>query len=163
MSKTTRRRPGTRLATALHRDACRRTKRRGRGPCRNVATRQQAADIFARLMAERLTDVLEAAVRGREQRRRRRHSCEAAGTAAPDGYAADRHQRHVRRQSGLYPDLPTKPPVDFKAVRNIIRGPAGDRGPSTLPHGTIAELVSSHAKEPGKRRILRPAINHQPD
>ena len=85
----------------------------------------QAADIFARLMAERLIDVWKQQVVVENKGGGGGiPGVEAGKAAAPDGYT------FLIATSGtfgvnpsLYPDLPYKPLVDFKPVTNIIKGP----------------------------------------
>ena len=85
----------------------------------------QAADIFARLMAERLTEIWKQQVVVENKGGGGGiPGVEAGKAAAPDGYTL------LVATSGtfgvnpsLYPDLPYKPLVDFKPITNIILGP----------------------------------------
>ena len=85
----------------------------------------QAADIFARLMAEKLTDMWKQQVIVENKGGGSGiPATEYGKAAAPDGYTL------MVVSSGtfgvnpsLYPDLPYKPLVDFKPVTNIIKGP----------------------------------------
>jgi tripartite-type tricarboxylate transporter receptor subunit TctC len=112
----------------------------------------QAADIFARLMAEKLTDVWKQQVVVENKGGGGGiPGVEAGRTAAPDGYT------FLIATSGtfgvnpsLYPDLPYKPLVDFKPITNIIRGPLVIVAHPSFPASTVAELIELARKEPGK-------------
>jgi tripartite-type tricarboxylate transporter receptor subunit TctC len=112
----------------------------------------QAADIFARLMAEKLTDVWKQQVVVENKGGGGGiPGVEAGKLAAPDGYT------FLIATSGtfgvnpsLYPDLPYKPLVDFKPVTNIIRGPLVIVAHPSFPASTVAELIELARKEPGK-------------
>src|SRR5882757_109576 len=112
----------------------------------------QAADIFARLMAERLTEIWKQQVLvDNKGGGGGIPGTEAGKAAAPDGYTL------LVATSGtfgvnpsLYPDLPYKPLVDFKPITNIIRGPLVIVAHPSFPASTVAELIELAAKEPGK-------------
>ena len=112
----------------------------------------QAADIFARLMAERLTDVWKQQVLvDNKGGGGGIPGTEAGKAAAPDGYTL------LVATSGtfgvnpsLHPDLPYKPLVDFKPITNIIRGPLVIVAHPSFPAGTVAELIELARKEPGR-------------
>jgi len=112
----------------------------------------QAADIFARLMAERLTDVWkQQVVVDNKGGGGGIPGVEAGRAAAPDGYT------FLIATSGtfgvnpsLYPDLPYKPLNDFKPISNIIKGPLVIVAHPTFPASTLAELIALAHKEPGK-------------
>ena len=112
----------------------------------------QAADIFARLMAEKLTDVWkQQVVVDNKGGGGGIPGVEAGKTAAPDGYT------FLIATSGtfgvnpsLYADLPYRPLVDFKPVTNIIRGPLVIVAHPSFPASTVAELIELAHKEPGK-------------
>jgi tripartite-type tricarboxylate transporter receptor subunit TctC len=112
----------------------------------------QAADIFARLMAERLTEVWKQQVVVENKGGGGGiPGMEAGKAATPDGYTL------VVATSGtfgvnpsLYPDLPYKPLVDFKPITNMIRGPLVIVAHPTFPASTVAELIELARKEPGK-------------
>jgi len=112
----------------------------------------QAADIFARLMAERLTDIWKQQVLvDNKGGGGGIPGTEAGKAAAPDGYTL------LVATSGtfgvnpsLYPDLPYKPLVDFKPITNIIRGPLVIVAHPSFPASTVGELIELAAKEPGK-------------
>ena len=112
----------------------------------------QAADIFARLMAEKLTDVWKQQVVVENKAGGSGIPATQYGkNAAPDGYTL------MVVSSGtfgvnpsLYPDLPYKPLVDFKPVTNIIRGPLVIVAHPSFPASTVAELIELARKEPGK-------------
>src|SRR6201996_1570034 len=112
----------------------------------------QAADIFARLIAERLTEKWKqqvivdnkgggAGIPGTE----------AGKSAAPDGYT------FLVATSGtfgvnpsLYADLPYKPLADFKPITNILRVPLVIVAHPSFPASTVGELIELCRKEPGK-------------
>lgn len=112
----------------------------------------QAADIFARLMAEKLTNtwkqqvVVENKAGGSGI-----PATEFGKAAAPDGYTL------MVVSSGtfgvnpsLYPNLPYKPLVDFLPISNIFLVPLVIVAHPTLPVNTLAELIALAKKEPGK-------------
>jgi tripartite-type tricarboxylate transporter receptor subunit TctC len=112
----------------------------------------QAADIFARLMAERLTEIWKQQVLvDNKGGGGGIPGTEAGKAAAPDGYTL------LVATSGtfgvnpsLYPDLPYKPLVDFKPITNILRAPLVIVANPSFPAGTVAELIELARKEPGK-------------
>jgi tripartite-type tricarboxylate transporter receptor subunit TctC len=112
----------------------------------------QAADIFARLMAERLTEVWkQQVIVDNKGGGGGIPGVEAGRAAAPDGYTL------LVATSGtfgvnpsLYADLPYKPLVDFKPITNIIRGPLVIVAHPSFPASTVAELIALAKKEPGK-------------
>ena len=112
----------------------------------------QAADIFARLMAEKLTDIWkQQVVVDNKGGGGGIPGVEAGRMAAPDGYT------FLIATSGtfgvnpsLYADLPYKPLVDFKPITNIIKGPLIIVAHPTFPASTVAELIELARKEPGK-------------
>jgi tripartite-type tricarboxylate transporter receptor subunit TctC len=112
----------------------------------------QAADIFARLMAERLTEMWkQQVVVDNKGGGGGIPGVEAGRVAAPDGYT------FLIATSGtfgvnpsLYPDLPYKPLVDFKPITNIIKGPLVIVAHPSFPANTVAELIDLARKEPGQ-------------
>jgi len=112
----------------------------------------QAADIFARLMAERLTDIWkQQVIVDNKGGGGGIPGVEAGKAATPDGYTL------LVATSGtfgvnpsLYADLPYKPLVDFKPITNIIRGPLVIVAHPSFPASTVAELIALAKKEPGK-------------
>jgi tripartite-type tricarboxylate transporter receptor subunit TctC len=112
----------------------------------------QAADIFARLMAERLTEMWkQQVVVDNKGGGGGIPGVETAKAAAPDGYT------FLIATSGtfgvnpsLYADLPYRPLVDFKPVTNILKGPLVITAHPTFPANTVAELIELARKEPGK-------------
>ncbi|HSI01645.1 MAG TPA: tripartite tricarboxylate transporter substrate binding protein [Reyranella sp.] len=112
----------------------------------------QAADIFARLMAERLTDVWKQQVVVENKAGGSGiPATEAGRTAAPDGHTL------MVVSSGtfgvnpsLYPDLPYKPLVDFKPISNIFLVPLIIVAHPAFPADTLGELIELAHKEPGK-------------
>jgi tripartite-type tricarboxylate transporter receptor subunit TctC len=112
----------------------------------------QAADIFARLMAERLTDVWKQQVVVENKAGGSGiPATETGKAAAPDGYTV------MVVSSGtfgvnpsLYPDLPYKPLVDFKPISNIFLVPLVIVAHPDFPAKTLGELIELARKEPGK-------------
>jgi tripartite-type tricarboxylate transporter receptor subunit TctC len=112
----------------------------------------QAADIFARLMAEKLTEIWkQQVVVDNKGGGGGIPGVEAGRMAAPDGYT------FLIATSGtfgvnpsLYPDLPYKPLIDFKPITNIIKGPLVIVAHPSFPASTVAELIELARKEPGK-------------
>ncbi len=112
----------------------------------------QAADIFARMIAERLTDMWKQQVivenRGGGSGI---PATEYGKAAAPDGYTL------MVVSSGtfgvnptLFPDLPYKPLVDFLPVSNIFLVPLVIVAHPTFPANSLQELIDLAKKEPGK-------------
>ncbi len=112
----------------------------------------QAADIFARLMAEKLTDVWKQQVVVENKAGGSGiPATEYGKAAAPDGYTL------MVVSSGtfgvnpsLYPDLPYRPLVDFLPVSNIFLVPLVIVAHPSFPANTLAELIEMARKEPGK-------------
>jgi tripartite-type tricarboxylate transporter receptor subunit TctC len=112
----------------------------------------QAADIFARLMAERLTDVWKQQVVVENKAGGSGiPATETGKIAPPDGYTV------MVVSSGtfgvnpsLYPDLPYKPLVDFKPISNIFLVPLVIVAHPDFPAKTLGELIALARKEPGK-------------
>ena len=112
----------------------------------------QAADIFARLMAEKLTEmwkqqvVVENKAGGSGI-----PGTEYGKAAAPDGYTL------MVVSSGtfgvnpsLYPDLPYRPLVDFLPISNIFLVPLVIVAHPSFPANTLAGLIELARKEPGQ-------------
>jgi tripartite-type tricarboxylate transporter receptor subunit TctC len=112
----------------------------------------QAADIFARLMAERLTEMWKQQVLVENKGGGGGiPGTETGKAAAPDGYTllvATSGTFGVN--PGLYPDLPYKPLVDFKPITNILLAPLVIVAHPSFPANTVAELIELARKEPGK-------------
>ena len=112
----------------------------------------QAVDIFARLMAEKLTEVWKQQVIVENKAGGSGiPATEYGKAAAPDGYTV------MVVSSGtfgvnpsLFPDLPYKPLVDFLPISNIFLVPLVIVAHPTFPAGTLAELVELARKDPGK-------------
>jgi tripartite-type tricarboxylate transporter receptor subunit TctC len=112
----------------------------------------QAADIFARLMAEKLTDVWKQQVIVENKGGGSGiPATEYGKAAAPDGYTL------MVVSSGtfgvnpsLFPDLPYKPLVDFLPISNIFLVPLVIVAHPSFPGKTLAELIELARKEPGK-------------
>ena len=112
----------------------------------------QAADIFARLMAERLTDVWKQQVVVENKAGGSGiPATETGKAAAPDGYTV------MVVSSGtfginpsLYPDLPYKPLADFKPISNIFLVPLVIVAHPDFPAKTQGELIELACKDPGK-------------
>jgi tripartite-type tricarboxylate transporter receptor subunit TctC len=112
----------------------------------------QAADIFARMMADKLTEmwkqqvVVENKAGGSGI-----PATEYGKAAAPDGYTL------MVVSSGtfgvnpsLYPDLPYRPLVDFLPISNIFLVPLVIVAHPSFPANTLGELIEIARKEPGK-------------
>lgn len=112
----------------------------------------QAADIFARLMAEKLSEkwkqqvIVENKAGGSGI-----PATEYGKMAAPDGYTL------MVVSSGtfgvnpsLYPDLPYKPLTDFLPISNIFLVPLVIVAHPSLPVNTLPELIALAKKEPGQ-------------
>ena len=112
----------------------------------------QAADIFARLLAERLTGMWkQQVVVDNKAGGGGIPGTETGKVATPDGYTL------MVVTSGtfgvnpsLYTDLPYKPLVDFKPIARFIAGPLVIVAHPTFPANTLAELIALAKKEPGR-------------
>jgi tripartite-type tricarboxylate transporter receptor subunit TctC len=112
----------------------------------------QAADIFTRLLAERLTEIWkQQVVVDNKGGGGGIPGTEAGKAATPDGHTL------MSVTSGtfgvnpsLYPDLPYKPLVDFKPITNIIVAPLVIVAHPTFPANTLAELIALAKRDPGK-------------
>ena len=112
----------------------------------------QAADIFARLMAEKLTEIWkQQVIVDNKGGGSGIPATELGKAAAPDGYTL------MVVSSGtfgvnpsLYPDLPYKPLVDFLPISNIFLVPLVIVSNPSLPVNSIAELIALAKKEPGQ-------------
>ena len=112
----------------------------------------QAADIFARLVAERMSELWKQQVIVENKGGGSGiPATETARLAAPDGYTI------MVVSSGtfgvnpsLFPDLPYKPLVDFIPITNIFLVPLVIVAHPAFPAGTLAELIALAKAEPGK-------------
>jgi tripartite-type tricarboxylate transporter receptor subunit TctC len=112
----------------------------------------QAADIFARMMAEKLTDVWKQQVIVENKAGGSGiPATEYGKAAAPDGYTL------MVVSSGtfgvnpsLFPNLPYKPLVDFLPISNIFLVPLVIVANPAFPAKTLGELIELARKEPGK-------------
>ena len=112
----------------------------------------QAADIFARLVAEKLTDVWKQQVIVENKGGGSGiPATEYGKAAAPDGYTL------MVVSSGtfgvnpsLFPDLPYKPLTDFLPISNIVLVPLVIVAHPSLPVNTLPELIALAKKEPGQ-------------
>ena len=112
----------------------------------------QAADIFTRLLAERLSETWkQQVVVDNKAGGGGIPGVEAGKVATPDGYTL------LIATSGtfgvnpsLYPDLPYRPLVDFKPISNIIVAPLVIVAHPSFPPDSTAELIALARKEPGK-------------
>jgi len=112
----------------------------------------QAADIFTRIMAERLTEMWkQQVIVDNKGGGGGIPGTETGKLATPDGYT------FLVATSGtfgvnpsLYPDLPYKPLVDFKPVTNILRAPLVIVAHPNFPANTVAELIALARKDPGR-------------
>ena len=112
----------------------------------------QAADIFARLMAEKLTDMWKQQVVVENKGGGSGiPATEYGKQAAPDGYTL------MVVSSGtfgvnpsLYPDLPYRPLVDFLPISNIFLVPLVIVAHPSFQANTLGELIELARKEPGQ-------------
>ncbi len=112
----------------------------------------QAADIFARMMAEKLSDVWKQQVIVENKGGGSGiPATEYGKSAAPDGYTL------MVVSSGtfgvnpsLYPDLPYRPLVDFLPISNIFLVPLVIVANPSFPVDTLDGLIKLARKEPGK-------------
>jgi tripartite-type tricarboxylate transporter receptor subunit TctC len=112
----------------------------------------QAADIFARLMAEKLTDVWKQQVVVENKAGGSGiPATEYGKNAPPDGYTL------MIVSSGtfgvnpsLYPDLPYRPLVDFLPITNIFLVPLVIVAHPSFAANTLGELIELARKEPGQ-------------
>ena len=112
----------------------------------------QAADIFARLIAERMTEVWKQQVIVENKAGGSGiPATETGKAAAPDGYTI------MVVSSGtfgvnpsLFPDLPYKPLVDFAPISNIFLVPLVIVAHPSFPANSLAELIALAKAEPGK-------------
>jgi tripartite-type tricarboxylate transporter receptor subunit TctC len=112
----------------------------------------QAADIFARLMAEKLTDLWKQQVIVENKAGGSGiPATESVKIAPPDGYTL------MIVSSGtfgvnpsLFPDLPYKPLTDFLPISNIFLVPLVIVAHPSLPVNSLAELIALAKKEPGQ-------------
>ncbi len=112
----------------------------------------QAADIFTRLIGERLTEVWKQQVIVENKGGGGGIPGTETGKAAtPDGHTL------MAVTSGtfgvnpsLYADLPYRPLVDFKPITNIVVAPLVIVAHPSFPASTTAELIALAQKEPGK-------------
>jgi tripartite-type tricarboxylate transporter receptor subunit TctC len=112
----------------------------------------QAADIFARLMAEKLTDMWkQQVVVDNKAGGSGIPATEYGKNAAPDGYTL------MIVSSGtfgvnpsLYPDLPYRPLVDFLPITNIFLVPLVIVAHPSFQANTLGELIELSRKEPGQ-------------
>ena len=112
----------------------------------------QAADIFARLMAEKLSEVWKQQVVVENKAGGSGiPATEYVKAAAPDGYTL------MVVSSGtfgvnpsLYPDLPYRPLVDFLPISNIFLVPLVIVAHPSFQPNTLAELIELARKEPGQ-------------
>lgn len=112
----------------------------------------QAADIFARLVAEKLTDTWKQQVVVENKGGGGGIPATEFGKGAPpDGYTL------MIVTSGtfgvnpsLYADLPYKPLSDFRPISQLISGPLVIVAHPTFPANTLGELIELAKKEPGQ-------------
>ena len=112
----------------------------------------QAADIFARLMAEKLTDMWKQQVIVENKAGGSGiPATDSVKIAPPDGYTL------MVVSSGtfgvnpsLFPDLPYKPLTDFLPISNIFLVPLVIVAHPSLPVNSLAELIALAKKEPGQ-------------
>jgi tripartite-type tricarboxylate transporter receptor subunit TctC len=112
----------------------------------------QAADIFARMVAERLTTVWQQQVIVENKAGGSGIPATEYGKAAPpDGYTL------MVATSGtfginpsLFPDLPYKPLIDFLPITGLILVPLILVAHPSFPASTLGELIELARKEPGQ-------------
>jgi tripartite-type tricarboxylate transporter receptor subunit TctC len=112
----------------------------------------QAADIFARMLAERLTIVWQQQVIVENKAGGSGIPATEYGKAAPpDGYTL------MVATSGtfgvnpsLFTDLPYKPLIDFLPITGIILAPLILVAHPSFPASTLSDLIELARKEPGK-------------
>jgi tripartite-type tricarboxylate transporter receptor subunit TctC len=112
----------------------------------------QAADIFARMMAEKLSDIWKQQVIVENKAGGSGiPATEYAKAATPDGYTL------MVVSSGtfgvnpsLYPDLPYRPLVDFLPITNIFLVPLVIVAHPSFAANSLGELIELARKEPGK-------------
>ena len=113
---------------------------------------RQAADIFARLLADKLTETWkQQVIVDNKGGGGGIPGTETGKAAAPDGYTL------MVVTSGtfgvnpsLYADLPYKPLVDFKPIARFIARPLEIVTHPSFPANSLAELIALAKKEPGK-------------
>jgi tripartite-type tricarboxylate transporter receptor subunit TctC len=112
----------------------------------------QAADIFTRLLAERLTETWkQQVVVDNKGGGGGIPGTETARLAPPDGYTlAAVTSGTFGVNPSLYADLPYRPLVDFKPITNVIFAPLVIVAHPSFPASTTAELIALAQKEPGK-------------
>ena len=112
----------------------------------------QAADIFARLLAERLTATWkQQVIVDNKSGGGGIPGTEAGKAAAPDGYTLIIGTSGTFGVNpGLYDDLPYKPLVDFRPITQMIAGPLVIVAHPSFPANTLAELIALAKKEPGQ-------------
>ena len=112
----------------------------------------QAADIFARLLAERLTDLWKQPVIVENRAGGGGVPGIMAGkTAAPDGYTLTMGTSGTLGiNPGIYASLPYKPLEDFAPISNVFIAPLVAVAHPDAPFKTLAELIAAAKKEPGK-------------
>jgi tripartite-type tricarboxylate transporter receptor subunit TctC len=112
----------------------------------------QAADIFARLIGERLTEMWkQQVIVDNKAGGGGIPGTETGKAATPDGYTLMVVTSGTFGVNpGLYPDLPYKPLVDFKPITNIIVAPLVIVAHPTFAANTVGELIEMAKKDPGK-------------
>ena len=111
----------------------------------------QAADIFARLVAEKLTDVWKQQVIVENKGGGSGiPATEYGKAAAPDGYTLMVSSGTFGVNPSLFPDLPYKPLTDFLPISNIFLVPLVIVAHPSFPGNTLADLIELARKEPGK-------------
>jgi tripartite-type tricarboxylate transporter receptor subunit TctC len=112
----------------------------------------QAADIFARLLAERLTTVWKQQVVVENKAGGGGVPGIMAGkTAIADGYTLTMGTSGTLGVNpGIYANLPYDPLKDFAPVSNVFIAPLVVLAHPDAPYKTLAELVALAKREPGK-------------
>jgi len=119
----------------------------------------QAADIFARLMAEKLTTLWKQQVIVENKAGGSGIPATEYGKAAtPDGYTLTVVSSGTFGVNpSLFPDLPYRPLIDFLPISNIILVPLVIVAHPSFPAKTLDELIELARKEPGNIPMHRPA------
>ncbi|MBV8191245.1 MAG: tripartite tricarboxylate transporter substrate binding protein [Alphaproteobacteria bacterium] len=112
----------------------------------------QAADIFARLLGERLATVWkQQVIIDNKAGGSGIPGTEYGKAAAPDGYTLTVGTSGTFGVNPtLFPDLPYKPLIDFLPITNIVLVPLVLVAHPSFPANTLAELIELARREPGK-------------
>lgn len=116
-----------------------------------------AADVFARMLAEKLAQAWGQPVRVENRAGRVTvPGVDAVAKAAPDGHTLLLHSISYAVDAGLYTGLPYDPAKDFRAVAGIARQPFVLVASPRLGVRSVAELVAMAKSRPLKFGSLGP-------